>query len=88
MNVKLFNLMSGVNVTRFLVQHESCKSRCVLKDSVYNSKQKQNHDQCQYEFKELDNWSSYKDDYVIMSVIRHVKLMNIKILKITHAKNI
>ena len=24
MNVKVFNLMSGVNETRFLVQHESC----------------------------------------------------------------
>ena len=29
MNVKVFNLMSGVNETRFLVQHEACKNENV-----------------------------------------------------------
>ena len=36
MNVKVFNLMSGVNETIFLVQRESCK--CRLNENVYNSK--------------------------------------------------
>ena len=30
MNVKVFNLMSGVNETRFLVQHELCECKCRL----------------------------------------------------------
>ena len=44
MNLKVFNLMSGVNETRFLVQHESSSCKCGLKGSVCNSKQKWNHD--------------------------------------------
>ena len=31
--------MSRVNETRFLVQHESCEYKCVLNESVCNSKQ-------------------------------------------------
>ena len=43
MNLKVFNLISRVNETRFLVQHESCKYKCGLNESVYCSKQKWNH---------------------------------------------
>ena len=32
--------MLGVNETRFLVQHESCKCKCKLNEIVCNSKQK------------------------------------------------
>ena len=37
-NVKAFNLMSGINETRFLVQQKSCKCKCGLSESVCNSK--------------------------------------------------
>ena len=40
MNLKVFNLMSKVNETRLLVQHESCECKCGLNESVCNSKQK------------------------------------------------
>ena len=63
MNVKVFSLMSKVNEARFLVQHQSSKCKCRLDESVCNSKQKWNHDECRCEYKELDDWSSYKDDY-------------------------
>ena len=33
----IFNLMSGVNETRFLVEHESCECKCGLNESVCNS---------------------------------------------------
>ena len=46
--------MSGVNETRFLVQHESCNCKCRLNESVCNSKQRWNHDECWCEYKELD----------------------------------
>ena len=36
MNVKVFNLMSGVNETIFSVEHESCESKCRLNENVYN----------------------------------------------------
>ena len=36
MNVKAFNLMSGVNETRFLVQRELCECKCWLDEIVCN----------------------------------------------------
>ena len=50
MNKKVFNLMSGVNETTFLVQHESFECKCRLKGSLCNSRQKWNHDECRCEF--------------------------------------
>ena len=44
MNVKVFNLMSGVNKTRFLVPLESSECKYTLHKSLGNSKQKWNHD--------------------------------------------
>ena len=38
MNVKVFGLMSGVNETRFLVQHEPFECKCRLNESVIHSK--------------------------------------------------
>ena len=46
MNVKVFNLVSGVNEIRFLVQYKSRKCKCRLNESVCNSKQKWNHNEC------------------------------------------
>ena len=61
MNVKVFNLMSRVNETRFLVQHESCVCKCI-NESICSLKQKWNHDECCCEYKELADWSSCKND--------------------------
>ena len=43
MNEKVFNLMSVVNETRFLVQHDSWECECGLNESVRNSKRKRSH---------------------------------------------
>ena len=40
MNVKVFDLMSRINKTRFLVGHESCECKCWSNESVCNSQQK------------------------------------------------
>ena len=34
MNLKVFNLILGVNETRFLVQYESCEFTCGLNESI------------------------------------------------------
>ena len=39
MNLRVFNLMSGINGTRFEVQHESCECKCGLNESICNSNQ-------------------------------------------------
>ena len=55
MNVKVFNLMSGVNETRFLAQHESCECKSGLNESICYSKQKWNRHERRCECKELDD---------------------------------
>ena len=64
MNVEVFNLISGVNETRFIDQHESCKCKCGLNKSLHNSKQKWNRDECRCQCKDLDDWSSCEKDYM------------------------
>ena len=54
--------MSGINETRFPVQFESCDCKCVLNESVHNSKK--NHDECRCECKELNDWGTCKNKYV------------------------
>ena len=46
MHVNVFNLMSKINETRFLIQHELCKCKCGLNENLYNSRQKWNHEGC------------------------------------------
>ena len=40
MNLTVFNLILGVNETRFLVQHELCEFKCRLNENTCNSKRK------------------------------------------------
>ena len=53
LNVKVFNLMSRTNETRFIELHETCKCECRLDVIVCNNKQRWNNDKCRWEFKEL-----------------------------------
>ena len=56
--------MLRVNKTRLLVEHESCKCKNGMDESECNSKQKQNHIEYQCQYKELDYWSSHKNNYM------------------------
>ena len=47
----------------FIVLHELCECKCVLNESVCNSKQKKNHDEYWCGWKELDDWLFCKNDY-------------------------
>ena len=53
LNVKIFNLMSRTNKTRFIEWHEKCKCISRLDAIVCNNKQKWNKDKCRCECKEL-----------------------------------
>ena len=53
LNVKVFNLMSRTNETRFIEWHEKCKCKCRLDAIVFNNKQRWNKDKCRCECKEL-----------------------------------
>ena len=71
-NVKVFDLIFGVNETKLLVQQEN----------TCNSKQKWNYDKYWCKCKELEDRSSSTFTYRILihltvSVIKHVKLVSI-----------
>ena len=53
LNVKVFNLMSRTNETRFIECHETCKCKCRLDAIVCNNKQRWNKNKCRCECKEL-----------------------------------
>ena len=52
-NVKVFHLISRINETRHIIQHETYKCICRLSASVCNSRQRFNEDKCRCECKEL-----------------------------------
>ena len=53
LNVKVFNLMSRTNETRFIEWHGKCKCKCRLDVIVCNDKQRWNKNKCKCECKEL-----------------------------------
>ena len=57
LNVKVFNLMSKTNATRFIEWHKTCKCAGKFGVNVFNSKKRWNKNKCRYESKELiDMW--------------------------------
>ena len=53
LNVKVFNLMSRANETRFIKWYEKCKCECTLNAIICNNKQRWNKNKCRCECKEL-----------------------------------
>ena len=57
LNVKVFNLMSRTNETRYIEWHETCKCECKFRENVCNNKQHWNKNKCRCRCKELiDKW--------------------------------
>ena len=52
-NVKVFNLMSRTNGTRYIEWHETCKCECKFGENVCNNKQRWNKNKCRCECKKL-----------------------------------
>ena len=53
LNVKVFNLVLGINEARHIDWHETCTCKCRFNSSVSNNKQRCNDDKCRCEYKEL-----------------------------------
>ena len=63
-NVKLFNLMSTTNDTRFIEWHETCKCECKFGENACNIKQLWNKDKCRCECKELIDKGVYNKVFI------------------------
>ena len=53
LNVKVFNLLSRTNETRYIEWHGTCKCECKFGENVCNDKQRSNKNKCRCECKEL-----------------------------------
>ena len=51
LNVKVFNLISRTNETRYIEWHKTCKCKCRFDRSFCNNKQCWNYDKCRCECK-------------------------------------
>ena len=51
LNIKVFDLMSRINQTRFIEWHETCKCECKFGENICNNKQRWNKNKCRYECK-------------------------------------
>ena len=92
LNIKVFNLMSRTNETRFIEWHEISKCKCRLDAIVCNNKQCWNNDKCRCECKQLiDKGVCDKGLFGILvivsvNVIKIVILVNIWTMKIVNAE--
>ena len=64
LNVKVFNLMSRTNETRFIEWHETCKCECKFGENVCNNKQRWNKNKCRCECKELIDKGVCDKDFI------------------------
>ena len=79
----MFNLILRTNEIRHIEWHKTCKCKCRLDASVYNSKQRWNDDKCRCECKELIDKSICDKGFiwnlitVNVNAINHMILVNI-----------
>ena len=64
LNVKVFNLMSRANETRFIKWHETCKCEFKLGANVCNNKQRWSKNKCRCECKELIDKGVYNKGFI------------------------
>ena len=64
LNVKVFNLMSRTNETRWIKSYETCKWICRLNKIICTSKQWWNEDKCRCECRELIDKSVFDKGFI------------------------
>ena len=64
LNVKVFNLMSRTNETRFIKWHEKCKCECRSNAIICNNKQHGNKNKCRCECKESIEKGIYNKGFI------------------------
>ena len=77
LNIKLFNLMSRTNETRYIQWHETCKCECILDAIVCNNKQRWDRNKCRCECKELID----KTECVIKDLFGIQVIVNVNVIK-------
>ena len=69
MDIKLYNIMSRINETRYVFWHETCTCKCKLNASVCNDKQRWNNDKYRCECKEFIDKVRCDDGFIWSPII-------------------
>ena len=64
LNVKVLNLISRTNETRYIIWHKTCKCKCRLDTSVCNNKKRWNNNKCRCESKELIDKGVFDEGFI------------------------
>ena len=62
-DLKIFNVIKGINESKALAKHISCECRCEFDGRKCNSIQKQNYDECQNECKKKQKHRASENNY-------------------------
>ena len=54
MKLKIFDIAKKINESKTLTKHNSCKCRCELDGTKYDSRKKWNNDRCYCECKKIN----------------------------------
>ena len=63
-NLKVFNLISRRDETRYIKSHETCQRKCRSDASICNNEQRWNKDKCRREWKELIDKGSCNKGFI------------------------
>ena len=61
LNLGMLNIITGINESKTLTKHISCKCKCKFDSRKFNSNQKWNNDKCRCECKKHHK---YEKDYI------------------------
>ena len=86
LNVKVFNLMSGTNETRFTEWYETFKSEYRLNAVICNNKQRWSENKCRCECKELINKGTSDKGFIWIYLFPSI--VNLNVMKIVILVNI
>ena len=64
LNINFFNTITGINESKILTKHISCKCECKFDGRKYNSNQKWNNGKCRCECENPKEQSSCEKDYI------------------------
>ena len=76
MNVKVFNILSRINETRYVSWHETCTCKRRLDAGVCNNKKSWNNDTCRCECKELIDNGRCNNEFIGILVDVNVNVTN------------
>ena len=77
LSLSVFNMITGINESKILAKHISCKCKCKFDGRKCNLNQDWDNDKCQCKYKNPKEYNACKKDYIWNLINVVVKILNI-----------